>query len=169
MPGKSKEGGGLETTPVYKKSAFTMRSGNSPLFKMMGSSPIKDDTKPPEIKTHDASGKRIISKSQEQTLIDKQLLAKANDPTKHKGSGATEADYEATKRAARRQAVLSTRKGGKHGSRKQLKEWAKGSKLRKFFTSTKKLRSEATSAQLREAIDVDKQVASRDEAKSRGY
>ena len=42
MPGKSKEGGGLETSPVYKKSAFTMRSGNSPLFKMMGSSPARD-------------------------------------------------------------------------------------------------------------------------------
>ena len=33
---------GEEKTPVYKKSAFTMRSGNSPLFKMMGSSPARD-------------------------------------------------------------------------------------------------------------------------------
>ena len=40
MPGKSKKGGGLESSPVYKKqrygegvSPFTMRSGNSPLKK----------------------------------------------------------------------------------------------------------------------------------------
>jgi hypothetical protein len=43
MPGKSKPGGGLESSPVYKKSAFTMRSGNSPLFKQMGSSPVRND------------------------------------------------------------------------------------------------------------------------------
>ena len=48
MPGKSKEGGGLEAAPIYKKSAFTMRSGNSPLFKMMGSSPMRDENKPIE-------------------------------------------------------------------------------------------------------------------------
>ena len=48
MPGKSKKGGGLESSPVYKKQAygegvspFTMRSGNAPPFKMMGSSPVK--------------------------------------------------------------------------------------------------------------------------------
>ena len=64
--------------------------------------------------------------------------------------------------------VLSTREGAKGGTRKELKKWARGSKLRKFFTSTKKLRSEATAAQLK-AIDIDKQVASRAEAKSRGY
>ena len=40
MPGKSKKGGGLESSPVYKKqgygkakSPFTMKSGNSPLNK----------------------------------------------------------------------------------------------------------------------------------------
>ena len=37
MPGGSKEGGGLET----KKSTFYLKSGNSPLFKKMGSSPAK--------------------------------------------------------------------------------------------------------------------------------
>ena len=31
MPGKSKKGGGLESTPVYKKTPFTLRSGNAPL------------------------------------------------------------------------------------------------------------------------------------------
>ena len=31
MPGESKEGGGLESTPVYKKAPFTLRSGNAPL------------------------------------------------------------------------------------------------------------------------------------------
>jgi hypothetical protein len=48
MPGKSKEGGGLESSPVYKKqgygegmSPFTMRSGNTTPFKQMGSSPLK--------------------------------------------------------------------------------------------------------------------------------
>ena len=48
MPGKSKKGGGLESSPVYKKqgygegkSPFTMRSGNTTPFKMMGSSPLK--------------------------------------------------------------------------------------------------------------------------------
>lgn len=48
MPGKSKKGGGLESSPVYKKqgygegkSPFTMRSGNTTPFKMMGSSPVK--------------------------------------------------------------------------------------------------------------------------------
>lgn len=38
MPGKSKKGGGLTSSPVYKKqgttkSPFTMKSGNSPLNK----------------------------------------------------------------------------------------------------------------------------------------
>ena len=37
MPGGSKKGGGLET----KKSTFYLKSGNSPLFKTMGSSPLK--------------------------------------------------------------------------------------------------------------------------------
>ena len=148
-------------------------------FKMKGSpfqrnfgigSPLKDDkTKSSEIKTHDASGKRIMSLSDEQTQKDLQLLSKANDPTKTGGSGATSTDYDATKQAARRQAVISTRKGAKGGTRKELKKWVKGSKLKKFFMSTKNLRSEATSAQLREAVRVDKQVASRAEAKSRGY
>ena len=41
MPGKSKKGGGLMSSPVYKKTPFKMRSGNSPLFKQMGSSPLK--------------------------------------------------------------------------------------------------------------------------------
>ena len=48
MPGKSKKGGGLESSPVYKKQAygegmspFTMRSGNTTPFKMMGSSPVR--------------------------------------------------------------------------------------------------------------------------------
>ena len=60
-------------------------------FKMKGSpfqrnfgigSPLKDDkTKTSEIKTHDASGKRIMSLSDEQTQKDLQLLSKANDPT----------------------------------------------------------------------------------------
>ena len=39
MPGGSKKGGGLET----KKSTFYLKSGNSPLFKMMGSSPLKQE------------------------------------------------------------------------------------------------------------------------------
>ena len=50
MPGKSKKGGGLESSPVYKKqgygegvSPFTMRSGNTTPFKQMGSSPLKQD------------------------------------------------------------------------------------------------------------------------------
>ena len=37
MPGKSKKGGGLEVD-----TAFYLKSGNSPLFKMMGSSPVKE-------------------------------------------------------------------------------------------------------------------------------
>ena len=37
MPGGSKKGGGLET----KKSTFYLKSGNSPLFKQVGSSPLK--------------------------------------------------------------------------------------------------------------------------------
>ena len=48
MPGKSKKGGGLESSPVYKKqgygegvSPFKLRSGNTTPFKQMGSSPIK--------------------------------------------------------------------------------------------------------------------------------
>ena len=63
MPGKSKKGGGLESSPAYKKSPlynyksprdykvfnmgneasppFKLRSGNTTPFKMMGSSPLK--------------------------------------------------------------------------------------------------------------------------------
>ena len=45
MPGKSKKGGGLTSSPVYKKSGpFKLRSGNSPLFKHMGNSPVKQKT-----------------------------------------------------------------------------------------------------------------------------
>jgi len=40
MPGGSKKGGGLKT----KKSSFYLKSGNSPLFKMMGSSPVKQES-----------------------------------------------------------------------------------------------------------------------------
>ena len=50
MPGKSKKGGGLESSPVYKKqgygegvSPFTMKSGNTTPFKQMGSSPLKQE------------------------------------------------------------------------------------------------------------------------------
>jgi|TARA_Y100000034_G_scaffold126528_1_gene177894 hypothetical protein len=39
MPGKTKEGGGLET----KKSAFYLKSGNTTPFKQMGASPLKQD------------------------------------------------------------------------------------------------------------------------------
>ena len=52
MPGKSKEGGGLTSSPVYKKqgygegvSPFTMRSGNTTPFKQMGSSPLTQKSK----------------------------------------------------------------------------------------------------------------------------
>ena len=45
MPGGSKKGGGLKT----KKSAFYLRSGNSPLFKNMGSSPLEQEGKPQEV------------------------------------------------------------------------------------------------------------------------
>jgi len=49
MPGGSKEGGGLEVKSDYKSAVaslsdqdpFKMRSGNSPLFKEMGSSPLQ--------------------------------------------------------------------------------------------------------------------------------
>jgi len=39
MPGKSKKGGGLEVD-----TAFYLKSGNSPLFKHVGSSPVKQKT-----------------------------------------------------------------------------------------------------------------------------
>jgi len=65
MPGKSKEGGGLESSPVYKKSAFTMRSGNSPLFKTMGSSPMNHKkTKTVDVPhEHDTGGSSSKRKS----------------------------------------------------------------------------------------------------------
>jgi len=41
MPGKSKKGGGLESSPVYKKSGFKMKG--SPFQRNFGISPMKQD------------------------------------------------------------------------------------------------------------------------------
>tara|TARA_R100000781_G_C4032996_1_gene111272 strand:+ start:376 stop:690 length:315 start_codon:yes stop_codon:yes gene_type:complete len=57
MPGKSKEGGGLESTPVYKRAPFTLKSGNSPLFKDIGAE-LKAKYKG-TTQTTDKTGKKI--------------------------------------------------------------------------------------------------------------
>ena len=65
MPGKSKKGGGLESSPVYKKSAaFKLKSGNSQLFKTMGSSPVKQNGDHDQV-TKKEQRKSIISDVQD--------------------------------------------------------------------------------------------------------
>ena len=129
---------------------FKLRSGNTSSFKNMGSSPMKQ---PKE--------KRTMSVSDEQTIKDKELIKKSQDRMKEGGSGATAEDVEATKKAIRRQIIVDAQKGGSEGSRKELKKNVKGSKLKKFFTSTKKLRSESTAQKLKN-VKVQEQVYQHD-------
>ncbi len=108
------------------------------------SSPVKSETDP----THDESGKRIMSKSDEQTLIDIENLKKAADRDKAGGVGdLTLEEQIATEESRKRQAVIEAQ----GMSRAELKKNAKGSKLKKFFTPTSKLKSEVTAENYRNA------------------
>tara|TARA_R110000822_G_scaffold107447_1_gene236181 strand:- start:330 stop:767 length:438 start_codon:yes stop_codon:yes gene_type:complete len=96
----------------------------------------------------DESKKRTMSVSAEQDLIDIQNLENAANRDKPGGVGnKTLAQQEATEKSRKRQAVVNTQKM----NRADLKKNTEGSKLSKFLTSTKKLKSKATAKAYREA------------------
>ena len=108
------------------------------------SSPAKSETEP----THNESGKRIMSKSDEQTQKDIANLTNAANRDKQGGSGdATVEQQQVTEKSRKRQAVIEAQ----NMSRSELKKNAKGSKFKKFFTPTSKLKSEVTAQNYRDA------------------
>ena len=94
------------------------------------------------------NNKRTMSLSDEQTLKDNQNLENAANRSKQGGIGdKTLTDQKSTEKSRKRQAVIEAQSA----SRKELLKNAKGSKLKKFFTSTKKLKSEVTAQAHRDA------------------
>jgi hypothetical protein len=108
------------------------------------SSPAKSAIDP----THDENGRRIMSVSDEQTQIDLANLANAANSDKQGGSGdGTVEQQEITEKSRKRQAVIEAQ----NMTRSELKENAKGSKWKKFWTPTSKLKSEVTAQNYRNA------------------
>jgi hypothetical protein len=99
--------------------------------------------------------KRTMSLSDEQTLKDNQALENAANREKQGGIGdATLADQTSTEKSRKRQAVIDAQTQ----TRKDLKKNAEGSKIKKFFTSTRELKSEVTAKALKEAKGKEGQV-----------
>tara|TARA_R110000822_G_scaffold47750_1_gene126402 strand:- start:1164 stop:1601 length:438 start_codon:yes stop_codon:yes gene_type:complete len=116
-------------------------------FKMKGS-PMQRNFGVGSPLREDKSKKRTMSVSDEQTLIDNQNLEKAANRDKQGGIGdKTIVEQTATEKSRKRQAVIEAQEM----ERKELKKNAKGGKLKKFFTSTKKLKSEVTANAYRNA------------------
>ena len=132
---------------------FKLRSGNATPFKELGSSPAKQQ-----------------SYSEKKDVIDQENIDKMHDPNKPGGLGAYTEDKGETTESIRRQAT----RDAQNKTRKELQEDAKaqhkvhgnvktskGKKLHpvtggrnwwgRTFTSTKKLRSEATARAARDA------------------
>lgn len=143
---------------------FKLRSGNAAPFKELGSSPAKQ------------------SYSEKQDVVDLENVSKMQDPNKPGGSGAYAEDKGKTTKSIRRQAIRDAQ--GK--SRKELQKDAKaqhkvhgnvkasdGKKLHpvaggrnwwgRTFTSTKKLRSEATARAVRDSDPARGQGEKRDD------
>jgi hypothetical protein len=96
-----------------------------------------------------------MSLSDEQTLKDNQALENAANREKQGGIGdATLADQTSTEKSRKRQAVIDAQTQ----TRKDLKKNAEGSKIKKFFTSTRELKSEVTAKALKEAKGKEGQV-----------
>ena len=118
---------------------FKMKYGKSSFpFK---SSPAKGT--PSATHTHP----HAMSESEKQDIEDIKVIKKSQDPTKPGGKGSRPKDKPTTRKSIRRQIV----RGSYDEPRSELKKYVKGSKVKKFLTSTKKLRSKATARQLREA------------------
>ena len=76
MPGKSKKGGGLEVD-----TAFYLKSGNSPLFKAMGSSPARTEGHGgAEDHTHDNEEVDVFKSNEE---LEKEYLESGGDERIH--------------------------------------------------------------------------------------
>ena len=94
------------------------------------------------------NNKRTMSLSDEQTLKDNQNLENAANRSKQGGIGdKTLTDQKSTEKSRKRQAVIEAQSA----SRKELLKNAKGSRIKKFFTTTKKLKSEVTAQAYRDA------------------
>ena len=94
------------------------------------------------------NNKRTMSLSDEQTLKDNQNLENAANRSKQGGIGdKTLTDQKSTEKSRKRQAVIEAQSA----SRKELLKNAKGSRIKKFFTTTKKLKSDATVKAYRDA------------------
>jgi len=114
--------------------------------------------------THSESGKRIMSLSDEQTQKDNKNLENAANRNKAGGIGdATIEEQKTTEKSRKRQAVIDAQ--GK--SRKELKKAAKGTKFKKFFTSTKNLKSEVTTKAIKDAKGTQGQVLQHDDVKDK--
>jgi len=147
---------------------FKLRSGNAAPFKELGSSPAKQP-------------KEELSYFEKQDVVDQENIDNMMDSDKQGGSGAYAEDKNKTTKSIRRQAIREAQ--GK--SRKQLQKDAKaqhkvhgnektseGKKLApvtggrnwwgRTFTSTRKLRSEATARAARNSDPARGQGEKRD-------
>jgi hypothetical protein len=119
--------------------------GNGP-FKMRGWSPFAK-TSPAKGTPSATHTHPHMSESEKQDIEDQRLIDIAAETDKPGGKGSRPKDQPTTRKSIRRQIIRES-----YGEpRKELKKYVKGSKLRKFLTSTEKLRAEATARQLREA------------------
>ena len=114
---------------------FGEGTGSAAKFK---SSPVKGT--PSATHTH-PHPKSKLSSSEKQDIEDQRLIDISLD------KGSAEEDATATKKSIRRQIV----KESYDEPRKELKKYVKGSKLKKFLTSTEKLRAEASARQMKGA------------------
>ena len=107
-----------------------------------------NQTKSSPHRKDDKKEKRTMSLSDEQTLKDSKNLENAANREKQGGFGdKTVKQQEVTEKSRKRLAVVDAQ--GK--SRKELKKSAKGSKVKKFLTSTKKLKSQVTAKAFKDA------------------
>ena len=132
----------VQQNPLTMKTGpFKMKYGKSSFpFK---SSPAKGTPSA----THTHPHAKALSHTEKLDIEDKEILAKHQDPTKTGGKGSRPKDQPTTTKSIKRQIVRESY----DEPRSELKKHVKGSKLKKFLTSTKKLRSEASARQLREA------------------
>jgi len=124
-------------------------------------SPAKQTNDKP---THNEDGKRIMSVSDEQTQKDNNNLKNAANRDKDGGIGdETVEKQKTTEKSRKRQAVIDAQSK----SRKDLKKNAEGSKIKKFFTTTKKLKSDATVKAYRDAKGTQGQALQQGDVKDK--
>ena len=171
MPGGSKKGGGLKT----KKSAFYMRSGNSPLFKTMGSSPakestykssqeIKQESKTARVKARgsETPGGRKVTKEEKSSIRDTKLSNKLARAEGLEAEGKGEKGFswkEAGKSILRGEGLLGNIQSGMGKGRdksaiiKDKQAKIAGRKERKDIRSEQKAKRKSVSARVKDMQD----------------